>query len=38
MGRPKEEVNLIRLIDESLIDELEREGFFNKLQKEYTQR
>jgi NitT/TauT family transport system substrate-binding protein len=38
MGRPKEEVNLTRLIDESLIDELEREGFFNKLQKEYTQR
>ena len=38
MGRPKEEVNLSRLIDESLIDELEREGFFNKLQKEYTQR
>jgi len=38
LGRPKEEVNLSRLIDESLIDELEREGFFNKLQKEYTQR
>ncbi len=38
MGRPKEEVNLSRLIDDSLIDELEREGFFNKLQKEYTQR
>jgi NitT/TauT family transport system substrate-binding protein len=38
MGRPKEEVNFSRLIDESLIDELEREGFFNKLQKEYTQR
>ncbi len=38
MGRPKEEVNLSRLIDESLIDELEREGFFNRLQKEYTQR
>ncbi|HEV8719841.1 MAG TPA: ABC transporter substrate-binding protein [Candidatus Binatia bacterium] len=37
MGRPKEEVNLSRLIDESLIDELEREGFFNRLQKEYTQ-
>ena len=38
MGRPKEEVNLRRLIDESLIDELEREGFFNNLQKEYTQK
>jgi NitT/TauT family transport system substrate-binding protein len=38
MGRPKEEINLTRLIEESLIDELEREGFFNKLQKEYTQR
>jgi ABC-type nitrate/sulfonate/bicarbonate transport system substrate-binding protein len=38
MGRPKEEVNLSRLIDESLIDELEREGFFNRLQKEYTRR
>jgi hypothetical protein len=38
MGRPKEEVNLNRLIDESLIDELERDGFFNKLQKEHTQR
>jgi ABC-type nitrate/sulfonate/bicarbonate transport system substrate-binding protein len=38
MGRPKEEINLTRLIDESLLDELEREGFFNKLQKEYTQR
>jgi hypothetical protein len=29
---------LNRLIDESLIDELERDGFFNKLQKEHTQR
>lgn len=38
LGRPKEEVNLSRLIDESLIDELEKEGFFNKLRKEYTQR
>jgi NitT/TauT family transport system substrate-binding protein len=38
MGRPKEEVNLSRLIDERLIDELEREGFFIRLQKEYTQR
>lgn len=38
MGRPKDEVNLNRLIDESLIDELEREGFFNKLEKQYTQR
>ena len=38
MGRPKEEVNLNRLIDESLIDELEREGFFTRLQKEYAQR
>ncbi|HEX2930610.1 MAG TPA: ABC transporter substrate-binding protein [Candidatus Binatia bacterium] len=38
MGRPKDEVNLSRLIDESLIDELEKEGFFNRLQKEYTQR
>ena len=33
MSRPKEEINLHRLIDE-----LEREGFFNRLQKEYTQR
>jgi ABC-type nitrate/sulfonate/bicarbonate transport system substrate-binding protein len=38
LGRPKEEVNLSRLIDESLIDELEKEGFFNKLRKGYTQR
>ena len=38
MGRPKEEVNLNRLIDESLIDELEREGFFNRLQKEYVRK
>lgn len=38
MGRPKDEVNLNRLIDESLIDELERDGFFNKVQKEHTQR
>jgi NitT/TauT family transport system substrate-binding protein len=38
MGRPKDEVNMNRLIDESLIDELERDGFFNKLQKEHTQR
>jgi NitT/TauT family transport system substrate-binding protein len=38
MGRPKEEININRLIDESLIDELEREGFFNRLQKEYTQK
>jgi NitT/TauT family transport system substrate-binding protein len=38
MGRPKDDVDLNRLIDESLIDELERDGFFNKLQKEHTQR
>jgi hypothetical protein len=38
MGRSKDEVNLSRLIDESLIDELEKEGFFKKLQREYTQR
>ena len=38
MGRPKDEVSLNRLIDESLIDELERDGFFNKVRKEHTQR
>ena len=35
----EEEVNLNRLIDESLIDELERgRGFFNRLQKEYSRK
>jgi hypothetical protein len=38
MGRPKEEINLSRLVDESLIDELEKEGFFNRLRKESVQR
>jgi ABC-type nitrate/sulfonate/bicarbonate transport system substrate-binding protein len=35
MGRTKEEVNLNRLVDESVIDELEREGFFSRLHKQY---
>jgi hypothetical protein len=37
-GRPKSEFDLNRFLDESVLDELEREGFFKKLESEYTQR
>jgi len=38
MGRAKGDVDLNRLIDESLLDELEKDGFFSRLQKQYAQR
>lgn len=38
MGRGKEEVNLSRLVDESVIDELEREGFFKQFARDHTQK
>lgn len=38
IGRTKGDVDLNRLIDESLLDELEKDGFFNRLQKQYAQR
>jgi ABC-type nitrate/sulfonate/bicarbonate transport system substrate-binding protein len=37
-GRPKAEFELNRFLDESVIDELEKEGFFKKLDLEYTPR
>ena len=36
--REKADVDLNRLIDESLLDELEKDGFFKQLQKQYAQR
>jgi ABC-type nitrate/sulfonate/bicarbonate transport system substrate-binding protein len=38
IGRAKGDVDLNRLIDESLLDELEKDGFFDRLQKQYAQR
>jgi hypothetical protein len=38
MDHAKGDVNLNRLIDESLLDELEKDGFFKQLQKQYPQR
>jgi len=38
MGRAKGDVDLNRLIDEGLLDELEKDGFFKRLQKQYAQR
>jgi NitT/TauT family transport system substrate-binding protein len=37
-GRPKAEFELNRFLDESGLDELEKEGFFKKLQSEYARR
>jgi ABC-type nitrate/sulfonate/bicarbonate transport system substrate-binding protein len=37
-GRPKAEFELNRFLDESVIDELEKEGFFKRLELEYTGR
>jgi hypothetical protein len=37
-GRPKAEFELNRFLDESVLDELEKEGFFKKLESEYTRR
>jgi NitT/TauT family transport system substrate-binding protein len=37
-GRPKAEFELNRFVDESVIDELEKEGFFKRLEVEYTRR
>jgi hypothetical protein len=37
-GRPKAEFEFNRFLDESVIDELEKEGFFKKLDLEYTPR
>jgi NitT/TauT family transport system substrate-binding protein len=37
-GRPKSEFELNRFLDESLIDELEKEGFFKRLELEYTRK
>ncbi|MEO6163991.1 MAG: ABC transporter substrate-binding protein [Candidatus Binatia bacterium] len=37
-GRPKSDFELARFIDESVLDELEKEGFFKKLEMEYQRR
>jgi hypothetical protein len=37
-GRPKAEFELNRFLDESVLDELDREGFFKNLESEYTRR
>jgi len=37
-GKPKAEFELNRFLDESVIDELEKEGFFKRLEVEYTRR
>jgi hypothetical protein len=37
-GRPKSEFELNRFLDESVIDELEKEGFFKRLELEQTRR
>ncbi len=37
-GRPKAEFELSRFLDESVLDELEKEGFFKKLASEYTRK
>jgi hypothetical protein len=37
-GRPKAEFELNRFLDESVIDELEKEGFFKRLEVEYPRR
>jgi hypothetical protein len=37
-GRPKAEFEISRFLDESVIDELEKEGFFKKLESDYPRR
>jgi ABC-type nitrate/sulfonate/bicarbonate transport system substrate-binding protein len=37
-GRPKAEFEPSRFVDESVLDELDKEGFFKKLESEYTRR
>ncbi len=37
-GRPKAEFELHRFLDESILDELEKEGFFKKLESEYARK
>lgn len=37
-GRPKSEFEFNRFVDESVIDELEREGFFKRLEVQYSRR
>jgi ABC-type nitrate/sulfonate/bicarbonate transport system substrate-binding protein len=37
-GRPKAEFELNRFLDESVLDELEKEGFFKKLESEYPRK
>ena len=37
-GRPKAEFELNRFLDESVLDELDKEGFFKKLESEYARR
>ena len=37
-GRPKVEFELNRFLDESVLDELERESFFKKLESEHARR
>ena len=37
-GRPKAEFELSRFLDESVVDELEKEGFFKKLAAEYARK
>jgi ABC-type nitrate/sulfonate/bicarbonate transport system substrate-binding protein len=37
-GRPKSEFEISRFLDESVLDELEKEGFFKKLESQYARR
>jgi len=37
-GRPKSDFELARFVDESILDELEKEGFFKELKLEYQRR
>jgi ABC-type nitrate/sulfonate/bicarbonate transport system substrate-binding protein len=37
-GRPKAEFELNRFVDESVVDELDREGFFKRLEVEYSRK
>ena len=37
-GRPKADFDINRFLDESVLDELEKEGFFKKLESEHTRR
>ena len=37
-GRPRSEFEMSRFVDESIIDELEREGFFKRIDSKATQK